>query len=60
MTPEDFQRTWDVVLAKLTPDERELIETVVAGAQVNYTGLYMLFAAALGVVGGWCLAGLLN
>ena len=59
VTQEEFQRAWDAVLAKLTPDERELIETVVAGAQVNYTGLYMLLAAALGVVGGWCLARLL-
>ena len=58
MTPDEFQRTWDAVLAKLTPDERELIETVIAGAQVHYTGAYMLLAAALGVVGGWCLAGL--
>jgi hypothetical protein len=56
VTPEDFQRTWDATLAKLSADERELIETVIAGAQVNFTGVYMLIAAAIGGVGGWCLA----
>jgi hypothetical protein len=50
---------WNTALAKLTQDERVLVESLVATSQVLNSALYMLFAAALGVVGGWCLAGLM-
>ena len=59
MTPEECEHMWNTALAKLTQDERVLVESLVATSQVLNSALYMLFAAALGVVGGWCLAGLM-
>jgi hypothetical protein len=53
-----FDRKWSKMLDKLDADEREMIETVVAGAQVNYTALYMLIAAVFGVAIGVAAMGL--
>lgn len=49
---EAFERAWSAVLAKLDDSEREMIDTVIAGAQVNYTALYMTFSFVLGIAAG--------
>lgn len=54
MSNEEFNRTWDMLRAKLTASEREVLDTVIAGAEVNHGVVYMLVAAGLGVIAGWC------
>jgi hypothetical protein len=55
MSPTEFDAAYEQILDRLTTEERELLETVLEGAQVNYTALYMVFSAMLGLVGGWAL-----
>lgn len=58
MDEREFEATWQSIQAKLTPTEREIVETVIAGAQTNHTLLYMLACVLLGGLGGWALCAL--
>jgi len=53
--PEEFEATWEHALAKLSPPEREMIMTVVAGAEVNHSIVYTFVAFGLGLVMGLLL-----
>ena len=43
-------------MGKLDASEVELVEHVVAGAEVNYSAIYMLVCFALGCGAGYALA----
>lgn len=58
MDEREFEAAWQSILDRLTPTEREIVETVVAGAQTNHTALYMLVCVLLGGLGGWALCAL--
>jgi hypothetical protein len=49
---EVFSHAWSTMLAKLNGNEREMIDNVVSGAQVNHTAVYMLIAFVLGTLAG--------
>ncbi len=55
MTRQEFDKTWARVMSRLTAEEREVVETVIAGAEANHSAGYMIACALLGVVGGWGL-----
>ncbi len=56
MTRDEFSAAWERLHAKLTADERELLDVVVAGAEANHTLLYMGIALLVGFGVGWSLA----
>ena len=56
MTEDEFNERWGQLLSKCSPEEQELLETTIAGAEVNYTALYVVIAFLLGNIGGYCLA----
>lgn len=56
MTPEQFEAAWDGIMAKLSPDERELVETTLAGAEANHTIVFICIAALLGALAGFAAA----
>ncbi len=53
-----FDRKWSKMLDKLDHAEREMLDVVIAGAQVNFTALYILIGAAIGIAIGVAAMGL--
>lgn len=44
-------------MRKLTPGERELVETVIEGARVNHSVIFYAVALLVGLFGGFTAAG---
>lgn len=57
MTEDEFNETWESIMHKLTPGERELVETVIEGARVNHSVIFYAVALLVGLLGGFTAAG---
>jgi hypothetical protein len=56
MKRAEFEQRWARLLASLPAEDREMVEAVLLGAEVNHTMAYILVSAFLGLLSGYLLA----
>jgi hypothetical protein len=58
LSEQEFKAVYQRILSRLTADECEVLDCMLAGAEVTHSLLYMAGAGALGVIAGWLLCAL--